>query len=42
VELGVETLKNSDPVISDLVKKGKVNVVGGNYDLKTGEVKLIG
>ena len=41
VELGVETLKNSDPVISDLVKKGKVKVVGANYDLKTGEVKLI-
>ncbi len=42
VQLGVEKLKNSDPVISDLVKKGKVKVVGANYDLKTGEVKWIG
>lgn len=42
VQLGVEKLKNSDPVISDLVKKGKVKVVGANYDLKTGEVTLVG
>ncbi len=41
VQLGVEKLKTSDPVISDMVKKGKVKVVGANYDLKTGEVKLI-
>jgi len=41
VQMGVEKLKNSDPVISDLVKKGKVKVVGANYDLETGEVKLI-
>ncbi|MEM7009669.1 MAG: carbonic anhydrase [Thermodesulfobacteriota bacterium] len=41
VQLGVDKLNNSDPVISDLVKKGEVKVVGGNYDLKTGEVKLI-
>lgn len=42
VQVGVDKLNNSDPVISDLVKKGKVKVVGANYDLKTGEVKLIG
>lgn len=42
VELGVNKLNNSDPVISGLVKEGKVRVVGGNYDLKTGEVKWIG
>lgn len=42
VQIGVDKLKNSDPVISDLVKKGKVKVVGANYDLKTGEVKIIG
>ncbi len=41
VQMGVDKLNNSDPVISDLVKKGKVKVVGANYDLKTGEVKLI-
>ena len=42
VQLGVDKLNNSDPVISDLVRKGKVKVVGGVYDLKTGEVKLLG
>ncbi|MCK5390925.1 MAG: carbonic anhydrase [Deltaproteobacteria bacterium] len=42
VQIGVNKLNNSDPVISDLVKKGKVKVVGANYDLKTGEVKLLG
>ncbi len=41
VQMGVNKLNNSDPVISDMVKKGKVNVVGANYDLKTGEVKLV-
>ncbi len=41
VQIGVNKLNNSDPVISDLVKKGKVRVVGANYDLKTGEVKLL-
>jgi len=41
VKLGVDKLSNSDPVISGLVKEGKVKVVGANYDLKTGEVKLI-
>jgi len=42
VQIGVDKLNNSDPVISDLIKKGKVKVVGANYDLKTGEVKLVG
>jgi len=42
VQIGVDKLNNSDPVISDLVKKGKVKVVGANYDLKTGEVKIVG
>jgi len=41
VQMGVDKLNNSDPVISGLVKKGKVKVVGANYDLKTGEVKLV-
>jgi carbonic anhydrase len=41
VQMGVEKLKNSDPVISDLVNRGKVKVVGASYDLKTGEVKLV-
>jgi len=41
VQIGVDKLNNSDPVISDMVKKGKIKVVGANYDLKTGEVTLI-
>lgn len=41
VQMGVDKLNNSDPVISDLVKNGKVKIVGANYDLKTGEVTLI-
>lgn len=41
VQIGVDKLNNSDPLISDLVKKGKVKVVGANYDLKTGEAKLV-
>jgi len=42
VQIGVDKLNNSDPVISKMVKEGKVKVVGANYDLKTGEVKLLG
>mgnify|MGYP002625912250 CR=1 FL=1 len=42
VMMGVERLTKSDPVISGLVREGKVKVVGANYDLITGEVKLAG
>lgn len=36
----VENLKSS-PVISQLIEEGKLKVVGGYYDLDTGEVSLV-
>lgn len=41
VKLGVNKLNGSVPVIADMVKEGKVKIVGANYDLKTGEVKIV-
>ena len=41
VRLGVSTLHNLAPVIAPVVKEGKVKVVGGNYDLVSGEVTLV-
>jgi carbonic anhydrase len=41
VRMGVNKLNGSVPVIADLVKEGKVKIVGANYDLKTGEVKTV-
>jgi carbonic anhydrase len=37
----VEYLKKDQPVLSDMMKSGKVNVVGGIYELATGKVSLI-
>ena len=39
--MGVNKLNGSVPVIADLVKEGKVKIVGANYDLKTGEVEIV-
>jgi carbonic anhydrase len=41
VEIGVEKLKNLDPILAPRVKEGKLKVVGAVYDLSTGEVKLL-
>ena len=41
VQMGVNKLNGSAPVIADMVKEGKVKIVGANYDLKTGEVKIV-
>ena len=41
VRLGVSRVSDMDPVIAPLVKEGKVRVVGGNYDLVSGEVSLV-
>lgn len=41
VRLGVSRINGTDPVIAPMVKEGKVKVVGGNYDLVTGEVTLV-
>lgn len=40
VKVQVETLKAS-PVISQLIKEGKLKVVGGYYDLDTGRVTMV-
>jgi len=36
----VEQLKTSDPVLSERLKSGKLQIVGGRYDLETGAVEL--
>jgi carbonic anhydrase len=41
VKLGVYELKGSVPVLADKVRAGKVKIVGANYDLYTGEVKIV-
>jgi carbonic anhydrase len=41
VGIGVERLKTLEPVLADPVKKGRVKVVGGVYDLRTGGVTVI-
>ncbi|MDA2920303.1 carbonic anhydrase [Desulfobacterota bacterium AH_259_B03_O07] len=41
VKLGVNKFNNSQPIIANMVKEGKVKVVGGNYDLKTGVVEIV-
>jgi carbonic anhydrase len=40
VEIGVERLRGLEPILAGPVKKGKVKVVGGVYDLKTGAVNI--
>ena len=42
VEAGVEKLQTLEPILASRVKDGKVKVVGGVYDLRTGTVTLIG
>jgi len=41
VKFGVDKLNGSVPVIADKVREGKVKIVGANYDLRTGEVKIV-
>jgi carbonic anhydrase len=41
VLLNVETLRNSEPVLADLVKQNRLRVVGGLYDLATGRVEVL-
>ena len=40
VEIGVERLKELEPILAPRVKEGKLKVVGGVYDLRTGAVTL--
>jgi carbonic anhydrase len=41
VGIGVERLKSLEPILAGPVKKGRVKVVGGVYDLRTGGVTVI-
>jgi carbonic anhydrase len=41
VKIGVEKLRNLQPIIAPRVKQGSVKVVGGVYDLHTGKVELL-
>ncbi|MFO0891293.1 MAG: carbonic anhydrase [Isosphaeraceae bacterium] len=41
VRMGVDRLKNLEPILAGRVKSGEVKVVGAIYELKTGAVKLL-
>lgn len=41
VQIGVEKLKALEPIIAPAVKAGKLKIVGGVYDLRTGKVTMI-
>lgn len=41
VEIGVERLKELQPILAPQVKDGKLKVVGAVYDLRTGAVTLL-
>jgi carbonic anhydrase len=41
IELVVERLKTSKPILVEYVKSGRLKVVGGRYDLATGHVELL-
>jgi carbonic anhydrase len=41
VEIGVERLKELEPILAPRVKEGKLKVVGAVYDLRTGVVTLV-
>jgi carbonic anhydrase len=38
VQLVVQQIRSSTPILSELVAEGKLKVVGGIYSLETGEV----
>ncbi len=41
VQLVVEQLKSSQPLVNKLVEKGKLKIVGGRYDLDSGKIEII-
>ena len=41
VQIGVEKLKGLEPILATPVKEGKLKIVGGVYDLRTGKVALV-
>jgi carbonic anhydrase len=42
VKEGIERLKGLDPILSKLAKSGELKVVGGTYQLGTGNVEMLG
>ena len=42
IAMGVERLKNLDPIVSKFAKTGELKVVGAVYELRTGAVKVLG
>lgn len=36
-----DSLKHSEPVLSEMVKSGKISIIGGYYDFDSGNVELI-
>ncbi len=41
VRLNVAYLKTAKPIIADLVANGKLDIVGGVYDIATGKVTMV-
>jgi carbonic anhydrase len=41
VEMGVEQLRTAEPELAAAVQEGRLTVVGGVYDLASGEVSLL-
>jgi carbonic anhydrase len=41
VEIGVERLKDLQPILAPRVKAGKLKVVGALYDLRAGVVTMV-
>jgi carbonic anhydrase len=41
VQIGVEKLKGLEPILAPAVKAGKLKIVGGVYDLRTGKVTMV-
>jgi len=41
VQIGVEKLKQSEPIFAPRVKEGKLKIVGAVYDLANGTVKIV-
>jgi carbonic anhydrase len=40
VQMGVERLKNLDPILSKLAKSGELRIVGAVYELHSGLVRV--
>lgn len=41
VQHNVQHLRQSEPILASLIRSGKLKVVGGIYNLETGEVNIL-